>query len=76
VLAAAKLGIAEITADLQQHNPELLDMILKSATDLGNRSKVMQGLGMSIVSWSRNPGRTSADRCRIYCRASHPQPAT
>jgi hypothetical protein len=38
--------MAEITENLKQHNPELLDMILKCAIDLGNRSKVMQGLGM------------------------------
>jgi hypothetical protein len=38
--------VAEITANIRQHNPELLDMILKCATDLGNRSKVMQGFGM------------------------------
>ena len=38
--------MAEITADLRQENPELLDMILKCASDLGNRPKVTQGLGM------------------------------
>ena len=38
--------IAEITANLEQENPELLDMILKCASDLGNRSKVTLGLGM------------------------------
>ena len=38
--------MAEITEDLKQHNPELLDIISKCAIDLGNRAKVMQGLGM------------------------------
>jgi hypothetical protein len=38
--------VAEITHDLRQHNPELLDMISKSAIDLGAPLKVMQGFGM------------------------------
>lgn len=37
---------AEIIENLKQYNPELLDMMLKCAMDLGNRSKVTQGLGM------------------------------
>ena len=68
--------IAEITADLKQHNPELLDMILKCATGLGNRSKVLQGLGMFYrlmlaQSWT-DLGRSPPD----YCRASHRQRET
>jgi len=38
--------LAEISEDLKQNNPELLDIISKCAIDLGDRSKVMQGLGM------------------------------
>jgi hypothetical protein len=38
--------VAEITDDLRRYNPELLDMISKSAIDLGPPSKIMQGFGM------------------------------
>jgi hypothetical protein len=38
--------MAEIAAELGRENPELLDMMLKCAADLGDRPKVLQGLGM------------------------------
>jgi hypothetical protein len=38
--------LAEINEDLRQNNPELLDMISKCASDLGDRARVVQGLGM------------------------------
>jgi hypothetical protein len=38
--------LAEITEDLRQHNPELLDIISKSAADLGQPLQIMQGFGM------------------------------
>jgi hypothetical protein len=38
--------VAEITDHLRQHNPELLDMIVKSASDLGPSFKIIQGISM------------------------------
>jgi hypothetical protein len=38
--------MAKITSELEQHNPEVLDMMSKCAVDLGNPIKIMQGLGM------------------------------
>jgi hypothetical protein len=38
--------MVQITNELKQHNPELLDMISKCAVDLGNPPKVMQALSM------------------------------
>jgi hypothetical protein len=37
---------AEIAADLRAHNPELLNMAVKCANDVGNSEKVMIGFGM------------------------------
>jgi hypothetical protein len=38
--------VAEVADHLRQHNPELLDMISRSAIDLGLPAKMMQGFGM------------------------------
>jgi hypothetical protein len=38
--------VAEITAELRQDNPELLDMAVKCAQDIGNPAKIMVGFGM------------------------------
>jgi hypothetical protein len=38
--------MTKITSDLERHNPEVLDMMSKCADDLGNPTKIMQGLGM------------------------------
>ena len=38
--------MAKIMGDLEQHNPEVLDMMSKCAADFGNSTKIMQGLGM------------------------------
>jgi hypothetical protein len=38
--------MAEIVEHLEQHNPELLDMAVKWATDLANTDRAMLGFGM------------------------------
>jgi hypothetical protein len=38
--------VEEVTDHLRQHNPELLDMISRSAIDLGPSSKIIQGFSM------------------------------
>jgi hypothetical protein len=38
--------MAEIAEHLEQHNPELLDMAMKWATDLANSDRAMLGFGM------------------------------
>jgi len=38
--------IAEVIADLQQHNPELLEMAIKWAKSSDDCARVMQGFGM------------------------------
>jgi hypothetical protein len=38
--------LAEITQDLERHNPELLDMITRCASDVGPHGRIMWGFGM------------------------------
>src|SRR5918994_5965201 len=38
--------MAEITGDLRQNNPELLDMISRCAMDVGDPPMIMRGFGM------------------------------
>ena len=38
--------LAEITQELERHNPELLDMITRCASDVGPHGRIMWGFGM------------------------------
>jgi hypothetical protein len=54
--------VAEIIKDLRQNNPELLDMAIKCAADVGDPSKIMVGFGMFyrlLVAQSSSAGASS-----------------
>ncbi|MCJ2049158.1 hypothetical protein [Methylobacterium sp. J-070] len=38
--------IDSLTRDLERNNPEILDMVARCATDLGNPSKILLGFGL------------------------------